>query len=317
MIIDIECDIPTREVIEASMEPSALSEKLQTGMVNYYNLFGPRWGAEVGMSPEEFEEARRTLGLRKLAEKIMEKSLEKAPTGQQFLKMLEEAGVTRACIGTGRWASNEHTAALASESKGRLIPWARIKPAEGVAGVRKLEYLVKELGFKGFVVSPFREKIYVNDKKYYPFYAKCLDLGIPVRAHTSMNYATDRAMDLGRPIYLDEVARDFPELTIIAGLGGWPWVPELVGLVRRHQNIYIDAAAHRPKYMKAPGSGFEMLLHFGNTVLQDKILFASSWVTLGLPVKQIIQEMEELTRNETVKRKWMYENAARLLKLSH
>jgi hypothetical protein len=315
MIIDIECDIPTREVVQASMESTAMSARLQTGMVNYFNLFGPRWAAEIGMSLEEFEEAKKTMGLQKLAQMITEKSLEKAMTSKEFLKMLEETGVTYACVGTGRWASNEHTASLAEEAKGRLIPWARISPTEGMAGVRKLEYYVKELGFKGLAVSPFRERIYVNDKKYYPFYAKCVELNIPIRAHTSMNYATDRAMDLGRPIYLDEVARDFPELVIIAGLGGWPWVPELVGLVRRHQNVYIDVAAHRPKYIKYPGSGFEMLLHFGNTVLQDKILFASSWMTLGVPMTQIIQEMEELTRNEVVKRKWMYENAARILKI--
>ena len=236
-------------------------------------------------------------------------------TKEQFLHMLEEAGVTYACIGTGRWASNEHTANLAKEAKGRLIPWARIRPTGGMAGVRKLEHCVKELGFRGFVVSPFREKIYVNDKKYYPLYAKCVELDIPMRTHTSMNYATDRAMDFGRPIHLDEVARDFPEMTIIAGLGGWPWVPELVGLARRHQNVYIDLAAHRPKYVKYPGSGFEMLLHFGNTVLQDRILFASSWMTLGFPLRQVIQEMEELPRSEGVKKKWMYENAARILKL--
>jgi hypothetical protein len=137
-----------------------------------------------------------------------------------------------------------------------------------------------------------------------------------MRSHTSMNYATDRSMDLGRPVYLDEVACDFPELTIIAGLGGWPWVPELVGLARRHQNIYIDLAAHRPKYIGNPGSGFETLLQFGNTVLQDRILFASSWMNLAMPMKQIIQETEELTRNETVKHKWMYENAARILKIT-
>jgi hypothetical protein len=58
-----------------------------------------------------------------------------------------------------------------------------------------------------------------------------------------------------------------------------------------------------------------MLLHFGNTVLQDKILFASSWMTLGLPLKQVIQEMDELPLKDSVKRKWMYENAVRLLKL--
>jgi len=122
-------------------------------------------------------------------------------------------------------------------------------------------------------------------------------------------------MDLGRPIYLDEVCRDFPELTVIAGLGGWPWVPELIGLARRHSSLYIDLAAHRPLHIPKPGSGFEMLLQFGNTLLQDKILFASSWMTLGLPLKQIIQEMYDLPLKEPVKQKWMYDNAARLLGL--
>jgi hypothetical protein len=58
-----------------------------------------------------------------------------------------------------------------------------------------------------------------------------------------------------------------------------------------------------------------MLLQFGNTVLQDRILFASSWMNLSIPMKQIIQETEELCRNEAVKNKWMYGNAARFLKI--
>jgi hypothetical protein len=315
MVIDVECDIPTKEAVQASLQSEAKSQRLGTGMVNYFNLFGPRWAAEIGMSLSEFEEAKEKLGLQKIAEMIMEKSLQRAMTNEQFIRMLDEAEVARACIGTGRNASNEHTASLAKAYPDRLIPWARISPFEGMEGVRKLESLVKEMGFKGFVVSPFREKIYVNDKKYYPFFAKCVELDIPIRSHTSMNYATDRSMDLGRPVYLDEVACDFPELKIIAGLGGWPWVPELVGLARRHPNIYIDLAAHRPKHIPKPGSGFEMLLHFGNTVLQDKILFASSWMTLGLPLKQVIQEMDELPLKDSVKQKWMYDNAVRLLKL--
>jgi len=60
-----------------------------------------------------------------------------------------------------------------------------------------------------------------------------------------------------------------------------------------------------------------MLLQFGNTLLQDRMLFASSWMTLGLPLKQIIQEMENLPLKESVKPKWMYENAARILNIAH
>ncbi len=313
MIIDIECDLPTKEVAQAGLDNLLAGER--KGLINYFNLFGPRWAADAGMSLEEFEEAKKTMELEKLARVITEKSLAKCMTNEEFIRMLDDAGVTVACIGTGRAASMEHTASLARQYKGRLIPWVRISPSEGMAGVRRLEYGVKELGIKGFVVSPFREKIYVNDKKYYPYFAKCVELGIPIRSHTSMNYGNDRAMDLGRPIYLDEVARDFPELVIIAGLGGWPWVPELVGLVRRHPNVYMDLAAHRPKYISKPGSGFEMVLQFGNTVIQDKVLFASSNMTLGMPLKDVIREMDELPLKDSVRRKWMYDNAARVLKL--
>ncbi|MBW2061505.1 MAG: amidohydrolase [Deltaproteobacteria bacterium] len=313
MVIDIECDIPTREVYQADLD--SLEQSGDQGMANYINIFGPKWASDIGMSPAEFEEAKETIGPVKLRRMITEKAMEKAMTEEEFIRMLDDAGVTYACIGTGRFASFEHTARLAEKHRDKLIPWCRISPHLGMAGVRKLEYCVKELGFKGLEVSTFRERLYANDKKYYPLYAKCVEMNIPIRVYTTMNYATDRAMDLGRPLYLDEVARDFPELPIIAGLGGWPWVPELVGLARRHTNLYIDFAAHRPKYIAKPGSGFEMLLQFGNTLLQDRILFASSWMTLGLPLKQIIQETKELPLKDSVKPKWLYENAARILKL--
>lgn len=239
-------------------------------------------------------------------------AMKSAMTEAEFIQMLDDAGVTCACIGTGRHASIEHTADLTERYPNRFIPWCRINPRAGVAGLVQLEHAVHELGMKGMEVSTFRDELYANDKLYYPLYAKCVELKLPVRIYCTMNYATDKAMDLGRPIYIDDVARSFPKLTIIAGLGGWPWVPELIGLARRHSNVYIDFAAHRPKYLATPGSGFEMLLQFGNTLLQDRILFASSWITQGLPIKQIVEEVMALPLKEGVKKKWMGENATRM-----
>ena len=128
-----------------------------------------------------------------------------------------------------------------------------------------------------------------------------------------MNYANDRPMDLGRPLYLDQVCVDFPELTVIAALGGWPWVPELVGAARRHQRLHIDLAAHRPIHIAKPGSGWEMMLQFGNTLLQDRMLFASSWMTLGLTPKEVVEEFNTIPIRDSIRPKWMGANAARLL----
>jgi predicted TIM-barrel fold metal-dependent hydrolase len=130
-----------------------------------------------------------------------------------------------------------------------------------------------------------------------------------------MSYAADRPMDLGRPLYLDRVCMDFPDLTVIAGLGGWPWVPELVGAARRHKNMYIDLAAHRPRNIPKPGSGWEMMLQFGNTLLQDRMLFASSWITLGMQPAAVVAEYDELPLRDSVREKWMGLNAMKLLDL--
>ena len=313
MIIDIECDIPTREVSE--IEARSYEKMGDQGMSNYINIFGPKWASDAGMSTAEFEAMKKELGMPGIRDMLVENILNSAMTNEAFIQMLDEADITRACIGTGRFASIEHTAELAGKYPDKLIPWCRVKPRDGMASVRKLEHAVKELGIRGLEVSTFRDRLYANDPLYFPLYTKCVELDIPARIYCTMNYATDRAMDLGRPLYMDAVARNFPGLKIIAGLGGWPWVPELVGLARRHPNIYIDFAAHRPKYLAKTGSGFEMLIQFGNTVLQDRVLFASSWMTLGMPLKQIAQEVLDLPIKESVKKKWMYDNAANLLEI--
>ena len=312
-IIDIECDIPTREVHEADL--ASFETANDEGMHNYLNIFGPRWAADAGMTNEEFEDARAALEPIEVRKVISQRAAETAPTEAEFIAMLDEAGIDKACIGTGRHASVEHTLELAGRYPDRLIPWGRILASEGMDGVRRLEYLVKERGLRGLEISCFREGRYSNDKKYYPLYAKAVELGIPARVYSTMSYAADRPMDLGRPIHLDEVCRDFPELNVIAALGGWPWVPEMVGVARRHQNVYIDLAAHRPAHIPKPGSGWEMLLQSANTLLQDRMLFATSWITLGLTPKGVVEEFADMPIRDGVREKWMGGNAARLLAL--
>lgn len=313
MIIDIECDIPTMEVKVADL--ASLQATDDEGMGNYINIFGAKWATDAGMSAEEFEAAKATMAPMDVRRAIAERAIEAAPSDDEFVALLDAAGITQACIGTGRHASIEHTLALAAKYPDRFIPWGRISPRAGMAGVRELESLVKERGLKGLEVSCFRENMRANDKKYYPLYAKCVELGIPARVYCTMNYASDRPMDLGRPLYLDEVCSDFPELKVVAALGGWPWVPELVGVARRHQNVFIDLAAHRPAHIPKPGSGWEMMMQYGNTLLADRMLFASSWITLGLSPKAVVDEFSALPIRDSVRPQWMFKNAARLLSL--
>ena len=181
--------------------------------------------------------------------------------------------------------------------------------------LRELEMRVREQGFQALGVSALVDGIPAGDRRYYPLYAKAVELGIPARIYSSMNYATDRPYDLGHPRHLDQVAIDFPELTIIGGLGGWPWVNEMVALVRRHPKLHVDTSAHRAKYLGQRGSGWEMLIQFGNTLIQDKVMVGLSAGLVGQPHDTLIKEYLDLPLKDSVKEKWLYGNAARVFQI--
>ena len=236
---------------------------------------------------------------------------------QAVVAMLDEAGVAAACIGNaGRRASNEDVAALAAKYPRRLIPWFRIWGEEGEDGVAKLEHGVKALGCRGFEISSYREGRYINDPVYRPFLAKCVELGIPARITVGVHLLSDRPYDYAHPRFIDEVAIAFPGLTIVAGLGGWPWIADLIAVAMRHPNLFIDIACRRVKQLLAPGAGYEPLIYYGTRILQDRILFGSGWGTSMIPLAQLVRETDELPLSDAVRRKWMGDNAARVLRLA-
>jgi hypothetical protein len=214
--------------------------------------------------------------------------------------------------------TNEEQTAVLRRYPDRFIGLARISISQfkGMTGVRELERLVRDDGFQALGVSALVDMIPASDRRYYPLYTKAAELGIPVRIYSSMNYANDRPYDLGHPRHLDQVAMDFPELRIIGGLGGWPWVNEMVAVVRRHPNLHMDTSAHRAKYLGQPGSGWEMLMQFGNTLIQDKVLVGLSAGLVGQPYETLIDEYLSLPLKDAVKEKWLYGNAARVFGLA-
>lgn len=311
-VIDLDLDLPPdEEQIVNSLEFFARGRG-EKGVANYRYIFGIGRARAIGLTLEELERMSEELSPEEFRGMLKSRSKHMVVPLEDFVMELDEIGVAWGLISA---SSNERTAQIVAQFPNKFIGQATIDPFEGMKGVRELERVVKELGLRSLVVSPYSSGLRANDKKYYPLYAKAVELDIPVSFYSTMNYRTDRPMDIGRPIYLDEVAMDFPEMRIIAGHGGgggWPWVPEMIGVARRHQNIYINTSAHRPKYLATPGSGWEMLIQFGNTLLQDRVAFASGWGNYGLPIRDVIQEMRALPLKEEVKEKWLYKNAARL-----
>ncbi len=311
-VIDLELDLPPDAEQLVSRLKDYLFHSTEKGMANYGNVFGVQRARALDFTPEEIKNLKKEKSPAEI-ERVLKKRAKKAlMTLPRFVEQMDEAGIEWGAVFAG---DSDKTAAVVAQFPDRFIGTANINPLEGMKAVRELERAVKELGIKCFYASPFRYGIRANDRRFYPLYAKAVELNIPVFIYTTMTYRTDLPMDIGRPLYVDDVAMDFPEMRIVAGLGGWPWVPELIGLARRHQNLYISTAGHRPKYLGTPGSGWEMLMQFGNTLLQDRIVFASSWFTFALPIKQVVEEMLALPLKDSVKEKWMYKNARRLFGL--
>jgi uncharacterized protein len=242
--------------------------------------------------------------------------MKKDPLGF-LLQLMDDAGVDVAVMPSedaettmGMKTPNEKVAALAARAPDRLLAMAAVDPHKGMQAIRDLEYAYHELGMRSLCLEPWLHKLNSNDKRYYPIYAKCVELGIPVWIHSSINFVPQLSMDFGRPIYLDEVAGHFPELKIIAGHGGWPWVNEMMALLWRHVNVYTDISAVRPQYIGSEKTGWETLVRYGNSLLQDRVLFGTAWPAQDF--KRSIEEIQVLPLKEEVKKKWLGINARNL-----
>ncbi|MCG8566768.1 MAG: amidohydrolase family protein [Desulfobacterales bacterium] len=237
-----------------------------------------------------------------------------------LLHLMDQAGVDRAVLPAedaettmGMVTPNEKVAAFAAQSPDRFIPMAAVDPHKGMQALADLEYAAGELGMKALCLEPWLHQIPANHKLYYPIYAKAVELDLPIWIHTSLNFVPSLKMEYGRPIHLDEVAGHFPELKLIAGHGGWPWVNELMAVLWRHDNVYLDISAIHPKHMAKAGSGWEPLLNYGNGLLQDRVLFGTAWPACQF--KDHVEGVAALPLKEEVKKKWLGLNAKRLLKL--
>jgi predicted TIM-barrel fold metal-dependent hydrolase len=300
-VIDLECDLPpdengkprkfgTETLMPGFGDPERLQPPPGYGFENYERIFTHRApNAPPGRA-----------------------SPPKGMSLDDFVKSMDEAGVVTGVVGR---VANRELAEIVRAYPGRFIGLASISPFDGMRGVREFEHVVRDLGLGGLRIAALFNMVPASDRRFYPLYAKCVELDVPVRIYASMNYANDRPYDLGHPRHIDQVAMDFPELRIVAGLSGWPWIADMVGLLRRHPNLYCDTAAHHPRYFAVKGSGWEQFLQFGNTLLQDKVMVGISRGTVGLPFKESIAEYEALPLKERVIEKWLYENARRFFRL--
>lgn len=147
----------------------------------------------------------------------------------------------------GPLLANDEVAALGRAYPERIAGVAAVDLDRPMAAVRELRRCVRELGFRGLRVLPWLWQRPPNDRRYYPLYAECIELGVPFCLQVG-HAGPLLPSEPGRPIpYLDEVACDFPELVIIGGHIGYPWTTEMIALATKYENVYIDTSAYKPK----------------------------------------------------------------------
>ncbi|HOD27717.1 MAG TPA: amidohydrolase family protein [Syntrophales bacterium] len=316
-IIDALCYVPTEEVVVD------LVVSLPPQMARYLkDIFGPRVAPAMGLTAEELYRMKVDMSEDDLRAALAPRMKPLSTPLQAFVRQLDEMGVEKAVIfnldeetPSGlKGLPNDYYADIVRRHPDRFIGMAGIDPLKGVDAVREIRRSY-DLGLRGIGLRPFMFGLPPHHAQFYPLYATCVELDIPVWFHTGINYST-LTMEVERPIYFDIVAQDFPGLKIIAGHGGWPWVPEMMAVLRRNANVYLDISSIEPRYLGMPGSGWETLMSLGNSLLQNRILFGSTWLFMGRTIRQLADGVMALPLKETVKRKWIYDNAARLFGLA-
>ena len=210
---------------------------------------------------------------------------------------------------------NDEVAEIVRRFPGRFIGFASVDPWKGKRAVEEIERAITELGLKGAKFHPGVQAFHPNDPRFYPLYAKISELGVPALFHTGTNGlgagvagGMGIKLDYTRPIYLDQVAADFPALTIIGAHPAWPWHEEMLAIIGHKANVWMDLSGWSPKYIP------KVIMDEARTRLQDRILFGSDYPFI-MPERWLADFDALEGFAPPVRQKILYDNAAKILKL--
>ncbi len=177
----------------------------------------------------------------------------------------------------------EVVAEAVAQEPSRFIGAAGYNPWRIDESLRRIEKFVRECGFKYVYFHPITFGMAPNNRRCYPLYAKCVELGIPVGLQVGHS-AEPLPSDVGRPMLVDEVAIDFPDLKINLSHTGWPWTGEFISMLWRHPNVYGDISAYFPKSLDPE------LVRAMDRQLRHKVMLGTN----GFPLAALPTELDEL-----------------------
>jgi predicted TIM-barrel fold metal-dependent hydrolase len=229
------------------------------------------------------------------------------------LAAMDAAGVSFGLLSAwhapdGALIENDEVAGWVDAHPDRFGGLAAVNLARPMEAVRELRRCVSELGFVGLRIVPWLWDAAPTDRRYYPLYAACVDLGVPFCTQVG-HTGPLRPSATGRPIpYIDQVALDFPELRIVCGHIGYPWTEEMVAVARKHENVYIDTSAYTAKRYPR-----ELLSYLQTGSGRHKVMFGTNYPMIA--PSQALEGLDALGLDDEVRHLFLADNARRVFGL--
>ena len=221
------------------------------------------------------------------------------------LHEMDKYGIELGLIG----AADETSQLALKQHPDRFVPSTSVDPNDGMDAVRKIAREYETFGIKAVGMFPagFFPQVAINDKKMYPIYAKCVELGLPV--FVCAGVPGPRVKFAPQHVELiDEVMYDFPELVFVTRHGCEPWTDLAVKLMLKWPNLHYSTSAFAPRYYP------KAIVDYANTRGADKIIYAG-YYPMGLSLERIMAELPGVPFKDEVWPKFLRANAARVLKL--
>lgn len=225
---------------------------------------------------------------------------------------MDEAGVgvglAAAWCGPGGWLiDHDEVAALVAAHPGRFFGLASADLSSPMEGVRELRRCVRERGFRGLRIVPWLWGLPPNDRRYYPLFAECCELDVPFCTQVG-HTGPLRTSETGRPIpYLEDVALEFPELRIVCGHIGAPWTAEMLSVLRKFPNVFLDTSAYTAR--RFPADIVEYMRGRGRT----RVLFGTNYPMLT--PAQCLEDLASLELDDEAEALYLAGNAERVFRL--
>ena len=271
-------------------------------------------------TPQEVENKQTGFDANFMAQVRMPEEMRGGVKIEDYLRKMDAAGIERSLLiavraGEPAWHGSfeipyQQIAQYCDAYPDRFSGLAGVDPTRGIQQLKELDHAVKELGFVGAHFYPHWFRMPPDSALCYPIYSRCEELDIPIMMQVGQNliYQKDvRLPSVAKPILLDQVAIDFPNLVLIGIHIGVPWTDEMIAMAWKHENVYIGIDAYAPKHLPAS------LKHYMNSYGSHKVMFGTDWPVID-PERAVSEIHEHALRPESLE-KVMRGNAVKVFRL--